>query len=114
MWRKRGGLEKLLQRKSLQLLDIDGNVCYYIHNTLEQFCKPFECFIEKWIGDIHWDTKYSTDILDSLKEICFSLNLRFRKPPQRVSHCWLSVFNYLSVNDFNRSTYLVILCMGTK
>ena len=114
MWRKRGGLEKLLRRKAPQLLDIDGDVCYHIHNTIKQFCKLFECFIEKWIDDIHWDTKYSTDILDSLKEICFILNVRFRKPPQRGSHCWLSVFNYLSVNDFNRSTYLVILCMDTK
>ena len=43
-------------------------------------------------------TQYSTDILDSLKEICFILNVPFRKPPQRVSHRWLSVFNCLSIN----------------
>ena len=44
------------------------------------------------------DTKYSTDILDSLKEICFILNIPFRKPPQRVSHRWLSVFDCLSID----------------
>ena len=60
---KRGGLEKLLQSKALQLLDIDGDVCYHIHNTVKQFCKRFECSVEKWIDDIHWDTRYSTDIL---------------------------------------------------
>ena len=43
-------------------------------------------------------TQYSTDILDSLKEIRFILNVPFRKPPQRVSHHWLSVFNCLSIN----------------
>ena len=43
-------------------------------------------------------TQYSTDILDSLKEIRFILNVPFRKPPQRVSHRWLSVFNCLSIN----------------
>ena len=69
-----------------------------IHNTVKQFCKPFECSVEKWIDDIHWDTKYSTDILDSLKEICFILNVPFRKPPQRVSHRWLSIFNCPSIN----------------
>ena len=98
MKRKRGWLEKLLRSKALQLLDIDGNICHHIHKTVKQFCKPFECFVEKWIDGIHWDTKYSTDILDSLKEICFILNVPFRKPPQRVSHRRLSVFNCLSIN----------------
>ena len=93
-----GGLEKLSRSKAPQLLDIDHDVCHHIHNTIKQFCKPFECFVEKWIDDIHWDTKYSTDILDSLKEICFILNVPFRKPPQRVSHCCLTVFNCLSIN----------------
>ena len=68
-----------------------------IHNTVKQFCKPFECYVEKWIDDIHWDKKYSTDILDSLKEICFILNGPFRKS-QRVSHRCLTVFNCLSIN----------------
>ena len=95
---KRGGLEKLLWSKAPKLLDIDCDIFHHIHNTVKQFCKPFECFVEKWIDDIHWDTKYSTDILDSLKEICFILNVPFRKPPQRVSHRWLSVFKCLSIN----------------
>ena len=87
---KRGWLEKFS--------DIDGNVCHHIYNTVKQFCKPSECFVGKWIDNIHWDTKYSTDILDSLKEICFILTVPFRKPPQRVSHRWLSVLNCLSIN----------------
>ena len=57
-----------------------------------------ECFVEKWIDNIHWDAKYSTDVLDLLKEIYFILNVSFRKPPQKVSYCWSSVFNCLSVN----------------
>ena len=88
----------MLRSKAPQLLGIDGNACHHIYNTVKQFCKPFECFVEKWIDAIHWDTKYSTDIFDSLKEICFILNVSFRKPPQRVSHCWFSVFNCLSIN----------------
>ena len=88
----------MLRSKAQQLLDIDCDVCHYIHNTVKQFCKPFECSVEKWIDGIHWDTKYSTDILDLLKEICFILNAPFRKAPQRVSHRWLTVFNCLSIN----------------
>ena len=88
----------MLWSKGPQLLDIDCDAFHHIHNTVRQFCKPFECFVEKWIDDIHWDTKYSTDILDSLKEICFILNVPFRGSPQRVSHCWLSIFNCLSIN----------------
>ena len=95
---KRGRLEKLLRSKAPQLLDIDGDVCYHVHKTVKQFCKPFESFVEKWIDDIRWDIKYSTDILDSLKEICFILNVPFRKPPQIVRPPWLSVFSCLSVN----------------
>ena len=95
---KRGGLEKLLRSKAPQLLDIDIDVFHHIHNTVKQFCKRFECSVEKWIDDIHWGTRYSTDILDLLKEICFILNITFRKPPQRVSHRWLSVFHCLSIN----------------
>ena len=90
---KRGGLEKMLQSEPLQPLDKDSDVCHYIHNTVKQFCKPFKCFVEKWIDGIHWDTKYSTDILDSLKEVCFILNV-----PSRVIHCWLSIFNCLSID----------------
>ena len=78
-------------------MDIDDDVCHHFHNTIKQFCKPFECYAEKWIDGIHWDAKYSTDILDSLKEISFILNVPFRKP-KRVSHRWLSVFNCLSIN----------------
>ena len=99
----RGGKEKGLKNcyeLKLHNLDIDGDICHHIHNTVKQFCKPFEWFVEKWIWilDIHWDTKYSTGILGSLKEICFILNVPFRKPPQRVSHRRLSVFNCLSIN----------------
>ena len=69
---KKGGYEPFLREKASQLLDIDGDICHHIHSTVKQFCKPFECFVEKWIDDIHWDTKHSTDILDSLKEMFYS------------------------------------------
>ena len=90
--------KKLLRSKTPQLLDIDGDVCHQIHNTVKQFCKPFECFVERWIHDIQWQTNYSTDILYLLKEICFILNVPFRKPPQRVNHRCLSAFNCFTIS----------------
>ena len=50
--------------------------------------QPPKCYVEKWIDGIHWDTKYSPDILDSLEEVYFILNELFTKTPQRVSHHW--------------------------
>ena len=35
---KKGGLEPLLREKAPQLLDIDGDNCHHIHNTVKQFC----------------------------------------------------------------------------
>ena len=51
---------KIVTKQSPQLLDIDDDVCHHTHNTVKHYCKPFECFVEKWINDIHWDTKHST------------------------------------------------------
>ena len=72
---KEGGLRKIVTKQSPQLLEIDSDLCHHIHNTVKQFCKPFECFVEKWNDDIHWNIKYSTDILDSLKEICIECTI---------------------------------------
>lgn len=95
---KNSGLEKRLRDKAPHLLDIDGDVCHHIHNTVKEFCKPFEKFVEKLIDDLHWDTKFSTDVLDALRQICLVLNINFKKPPQRISHRWLSIFDCLSTD----------------
>ena len=95
---KKSGLEKRLRDKAPHLLDIDGDVCHHIHNTVRVFCKPFENFVEKLVDQLHWDTKYSTDILDALGQICLVLDINFQKPPQHISHRWLSVFDCLSTD----------------
>lgn len=105
---KKSGLEKRLRDKAPQLLDIDGDICHHVHNTVGVFCKPFEKFVEKLIDDIHWDTKYSTDILDALSQICFILNISFRKPPMRISHRWLSIYDCLLI-DFSMIDALNLL-----
>ena len=89
---KHKGFEKLLRDKVLHLLDVNGDVCHHFHNTVKQFCKTFVNFVEKLINDIHWDTNIVFIV------ICFLLNVPLRKPPKRVSHRWLSVFDCLSVD----------------
>ena len=49
---KKSGLEKRLRDKAPHLLDIDGDVCHHIHNTVKVFCKPFENFVEKLVDQL--------------------------------------------------------------
>ena len=97
----------MLRSKAPQLLDTDGDVCHHVHNTVKPFCKAFKDLLKKWIDQIHFDTKYITDIMDSLKDL-FILTVPFGKPPQRVSHCWLPVINCLSI-DITLIDLLILL-----
>ena len=94
---KKSGLEKRLRDKAPQLLNVDGDCCHHVHNSIKVFCQPFDNLVEKFIDDVHIDSKWSTDVRDALKEICFLLNIPFRMP-LRTSHRWLSLHDWLSVN----------------
>ena len=95
---KKSGLEKRLRDKAPQLLNVDGDCCHHVHNSIKVFCQPFDNLVEKFIDDVHIDSKWSTDVRDALKEICFLLNIPFRMLPLRTSHRWLSLHDWLSVN----------------
>ena len=79
-------------------MNVDGDCCHHVHNSVKVFCQPFDNLVEKFIDDIHTDNKWSTNIRDVLKEICFRLNIPFRMPPLRIGHRWLSLYDCLSVN----------------
>ena len=68
---KKSGLETKLREKAPHLLDIDGDVCHHIHNTVKKFCSPFNNFLERLVDDIHTDSKYSTNIRQAIDGICF-------------------------------------------
>ena len=95
---KKSGLEKRLRDKTPQLLNVDGDCCHHVHNSIKVFCQPFDNLVEKFIDDVRIDSKWSTDVRDALKEICVLLNIPFRMPPLRTSHRWLSLHDWLSVN----------------
>lgn len=56
---KNSVLKTRLHDKSLKLLDIDGDVCHYVHNSIKTFCSPFNNFIERLLDDLHADSKLS-------------------------------------------------------
>ena len=96
---KKGGLETLLHEIAPQRLDIDGDLCHHVHNAIPQFSDPFDKYIERYLDDIHTDMQYSVDILERLKDTCFILDISSVKPPERVPHRWLYLFDVLLVDN---------------
>ena len=105
---KKSGLENWLQINPHNL-NVDSDCCHHVHNSIKVFCQPFDNLVEKFIDDIHTDSKWSTNIKDALKEIFFPLNNPFRMPSLRISHCWLSLYDCLSVS-MSMVDAFVLLC----
>ena len=72
---KKGGLEKQLRDKAPHLLNISGDCCHHVHNSVKAFCQTFNNFDENWINLLHIHNQWSTEIRDGFKEICFLLNI---------------------------------------
>ena len=53
------GVESELWDKAPHLLDIDGDVCHHMHNSVKSFSKPFNKYVETFIDDVHTDMKWS-------------------------------------------------------
>ena len=83
---KKYGLETKLREKAPNMLDIGGDTCHVIHGAVKRFCDPLLNFVEKFLGDLNVDTKFSSDIKDYLQKIDFMLSLPYLTPPQRISH----------------------------
>ena len=90
---KKSGLETKLREKAPNMLDTGGDTCHVIHGAVQRFCDPFLGFVEKVLGDLNADTKFSSDIKDYLQKICFLLSPPYLTPPQRTSHRWLSAYD---------------------
>ena len=76
---KTAGFETLLRREAPHLLDIDGNICHHIHNSVQRFCSYFSMIVESLVDDLHTEFKWCPDIREM-----------FTEPGQRVAHRWLS------------------------
>ena len=89
----KSGLETKLREVAPQLLDIDGDLCHHVHNSVKKFCSPFDNFIERLLDDLHTDSKYSFDIRQAIEELCLILDTSYKSSPQRISHRWLSSYD---------------------
>ena len=59
-----------------------------MHNSAKSFSKPFNKYVETFIDDVHTDIRWSSDIRDALKEICFMVIISYKLAPERISHRW--------------------------
>ena len=72
---KPSGVESKFLDKVPHSLDIDDDVCHHMHNSVKSFSKLFNKYVERCFEDFQTDMKWSSDIRDALKEICFMLNI---------------------------------------
>ena len=86
-------VESKLRDKAPHLLVIDRDICHHMHKSVKSFSKPFSKYVETFIDDVHTDMKWSSDIRDALKEICFMLAISYKLPPETISHRWLSLYD---------------------
>jgi len=105
----KSGVElKIRTNKANHLLDIDGDSCHHIHNASKKFCKPFNNWVEALHTSIFNDVKWSSDIRDYLKQICFAIGVKFTMPERFVSHRWLSCYD-VSVSNMLKLDAFTIL-----
>ena len=104
----KSGVEvKIRSNKAEHLLDIDGDTCHHIHNASKKFCKPFNNWVESFHASIFNDIKWSTDLRDYLKEICFLVDIKFTMPERFISHRWLSCYDVSVSNLLKLDAYSI-------
>ena len=72
------------------LLDINGDSCHHVHNSVEHFCQPFEFWVERLFCDLHTDFKWSMESRKLTTELCSIFSIKFTHPERFISHRWLS------------------------
>ena len=56
---KNGFETKLRDQVAPNLLDVDGDACYHVHNAAKKFTKVFDRYLETLYHDIYNDFKWS-------------------------------------------------------
>ena len=104
----KNGVEiKIRSNKAEHLLDIDGDTCHHIHNASKKFSKPFNNWVENFHTSLFNDIKWSTDLRDYLKEICFLIDIKFTMPERFISHRWLSCYDVSLSNLVKLDAYSI-------
>ena len=59
---KSSGVESEMRDKAPRLLDIDGDACHHLHNSVKSFSKPFSKYIETFIDDVQFIDDVHTNL----------------------------------------------------
>ena len=89
------GFQARLKEVAPHIMDIDGDVCHHIHNSVKKFSTnldPSE-MLSKLLDDIYNDMDFSADLRDDLKSVCKHLGIAELMPLQRACHRWMSIYD---------------------
>ncbi|KAK3772724.1 hypothetical protein RRG08_013417 [Elysia crispata] len=90
-----GFKKKSKENHAPHLLDIDGDVCHHLHNTVKCFTAELDPnnMLCSLLDDINTDFKFSADLREDLKSISRHMDLSEVSPLERVAIRWLSLYN---------------------
>ena len=77
---KTAGFETLLRSSAPHLLDIDGDTCHHIHNSVRKFCSHFQSHVEGLCDDLFQDTRFNPDIKSYLEQLCRIVGTHYLTP----------------------------------
>ena len=82
------GFQAKLREVAPHLIDIDGDVCHHINNSVKKFCSILDPdnMLNKLLDSLFSDMDFSADLREDLGEICQLLSLPQRVPIQRACH----------------------------
>ena len=119
MWGSKNGLEKQIKEKlHPNLLDVDGDSCHHIHRAAKKFMKHFDAHLELVFINIYNDFKWSDDLKEILKEICFQMNAKYISLKLEVVIFRLSVYdvieNFMKMFDIYIVVYNIFSMLMKK
>ena len=80
--------ETLLRKEILHLFNINEDAFHHAENTVKQFLKLFQQYIEQ-LPHIKTNLKWSSSLRQQSAEICEILNISCQAAADRVDHPWL-------------------------
>lgn len=89
----KSGFETRLRQLAPHLLDINGDSCHHVHNSVKKFCEPFDNWVERLFHDLHTDFKWSSESKELMSELCFLFDIKYTIQARFIPHRWLSAYD---------------------
>ena len=90
---KKNGFQAKIKEDAPHLLDIDGDLCHYMHNIVKMFAKGVDTddHFSRLLDDIYANLSYSADLRADLLQLCSLFDQPELVPKERIQHRWLSL-----------------------